>query len=221
MRFHVESLLGREALAELLERLRAVDAEWEEGALTAGAYAKASKTNWQLDRDTPLFEQLEAVVRQAVCSHPLIQSAALPLRVHSILFSRAGIGEGYGRHVDNPFMAGGRTDLSFTLFLSDPTTYEGGELVVERPDGEDRYKLPAGDALLYPSSSLHRVEPVVSGRRYVAVGWMQSVVRNHEQRELLFELETACRSLAQRIGRCDELDLLYRCHANLLRQWGQ
>lgn len=221
MRFHIESLLGREVLAELLERLQATDAEWEEGALTAGTYAKASKTNWQLDRDTLLFDQLEAVVRQAVCSHPLVQSAALPLRVHSILFSRAGIGEGYGRHVDNPFMAGGRTDLSFTLFLSDPTTYEGGELVVERPDGEDRYRLPAGDALLYPSSSLHRVEPVVSGRRYAAVGWMQSVVRNHEQRELLFELETACRSLSQRIGRCDELDFLYRCHANLLRQWGQ
>jgi len=92
---------------------------------------------------------------------------------------------------------------------------------MERPDGEDRYKLPAGHALVYPSSSLHRVEPVSAGMRYVAAGWMQSVVRDHGQRELLFELETACRSLAQRLGRCDELDLLYRCQANLLRRWGQ
>lgn len=221
MRFVVEPLLNAEDAEQLLAKLQAAEAEWEEGALTAGAYAKASKTNWQLDRDTPLFDELEAMVRSSVCNHPLIKAAALPLSVHSILFSRALAGEGYGRHVDNPFMAGGRTDLSFTLFLSDPASYEGGELVVERPDGEDSYKLPAGHALLYPSSSLHRVEPVQSGRRYVAVGWMQSVVRDHEQRELLFELETACRSLAQRVGRCQELELLYRCHANLLRRWGQ
>ena len=221
MRFLVQPLLAEDDAAQVLAHLQAAEHEWEQGALTAGAYAKAAKTNWQLDRDTALFEQLEAVVRTAVLGHPLIRSAALPLLVHSILFSRAGIGEGYGRHVDNPFMGGGRTDLSFTLFLSDPAGYEGGELIVERPDGEDRYKLPAGHALVYPSSSLHRVEPVSAGMRYVAAGWMQSVVRDHGQRELLFELETACRSLAQRLGRCDELDLLYRCQANLLRRWGQ
>ena len=220
MQFLVEPLLADADLEQLSHTLTGTEAEWEPGHLTAGRYAKASKNNWQLVREGAVFEQLSQLLIAGVHQHPLVKAAALPLQVHSVLFSRTGENEGYGRHVDNAYMPGGRSDLSFTLFLSDPTSYDGGELVIERPNGEEAIKLPAGHAIFYPSSSLHRVEPVRRGVRYAAVGWLQSVVRSHEQRELLFELQTACQALAQRLGRCDELDLLYRCHSNLLRQWG-
>ena len=220
MRFLIEPLLQPAAVAELKELLSSEQARWEPGALTAGRQARSSKNNWQLERETPLFEQLQQQVVEAMLEHPLLRSAALPLRLHSVLFSRSRAGEGYGRHVDNAFMAGGRTDLSFTLFLSEPHDYEGGELTIEYPDHTESFKLPAGHVLVYPSSTLHQVEAVGSGERLVAVGWIQSVIRDPQQRELLFELETACQALAAKLGRCDELDLLYKCHANLLRRWG-
>jgi len=159
-------------------------------------------------------------VIKALEANALFKAVALPMAIHSLLFSRCGPGQGYGRHVDNAFMPGGRADLSFTLFLSDPGSYSGGELVLELPYGDHAVRLPAGHAVLYPSSYLHRVEPVRSGVRYVAVGWVQSAVRSPEQRELIFELDTACRTLAAKYGRSDELDLLYRCQTNLLRLWG-
>lgn len=220
MRFLVEPLLPPDAVAQLTSSLRSEQARWEPGALTAGLQARAHKSNWQLDRETPLFKELQQQVVEAMLEHPLVGSAALPLRLHSVLFSRSGAGEGYGRHVDNAFMSGGRTDLSFTLFLSEPADYEGGELTIEYPDHTESFKLPAGHALVYPSSMLHQVEAVRTGQRLVAAGWIQSVIRDPQQRELLFELETACQSLAAKLERCDELDLLYKCHANLLRHWG-
>jgi PKHD-type hydroxylase len=128
VRFLIEPLLQPAAVAELKGSLSSGQACWEPGALTAGRQARASKNNWQLDRATPLFEQLQLQVVEAMLEHPLLRSAALPLRLHSVLFSRSQAGEGYGRHVDNAFMGGGRTDLSFTLFLSEPHEYEGGEL---------------------------------------------------------------------------------------------
>jgi PKHD-type hydroxylase len=220
MRFLLEPLFDPDETAELRNALLSEQAIWEDGSLSAGIYTKASKNNWQLDRETPLFEQLQANVVEAMLAHPLVRSAALPLSLHSVLFSRTEAGQGYGQHVDNPYMAGGRTDLSFTVFLSEPDQYAGGELTIHHPGHSESFKLPAGHVIVYPSSMLHQVEPVQSGQRLVAVGWLQSVVRDAQQRELLFELETACRALASRVGRCDELDLLYKCHANLLRQWG-
>lgn len=219
MQFVVEGLLSPEELIKIQTNLQGATEEWEPGHLTAGTYARQSKNNWQLNRDTALFTSLEQPILEAMQTHPLVRAAAIPLHCHSLLFSRSERGEGYGRHVDNAFMAGGRTDLSYTVFLSAPESYEGGELVIEHPDREDSIKLAAGDAIVYPSSFLHRVQPVQSGTRFVAAGWIQSAVRNPLQRELLFELETACKSLAARIGRCNELDLLYRCHTNLLREW--
>jgi PKHD-type hydroxylase len=153
--------------------------------------------------------------------HPLLQSAALPVTVPGLLFSRSGPGDGYGRHVDNAFMAGGRSDLSFTLFLSDPSGYEGGALVLESPSGEEALRLPAGHALVYPSTLLHRVEPVTQGERLVAVGWIQSRVRDADQRELLFELDTARRTLFRQEGKSDVFDLISRSYTNLLRRWGE
>lgn len=220
MHFQLDDLLSAEELQELNSRLLAMpEVAWLPGAETAGSYAKQVKNNWQLDQGQPAFADLAEIVITALQDNPLFRAAAIPLQIHSLLFSRCGIGEGYGRHVDNPFMPGGRTDLSFTLFLSDPDSYAGGALTLELPQGELAVRLPAGSAIVYPSGYLHRVQPVTAGFRYVAVGWVQSAVRSAQRRELLFELETACKALAASHGRSDPLDLLYRCHTNLLRMW--
>jgi PKHD-type hydroxylase len=220
MHFQVEDLVSDQELEQLQTRLVSLDdSAWLPGSQTAGSYAKQVKNNWQLDKQHPDFEALADLVLTALDGHPLFRAASIPLKIHSLLFSRCGVGEGYGRHVDNPFMPGGRTDLSFTLFLSHLDAYSGGGLTLELPQGEDTLRLPAGSAIVYPSGYLHRVEPVTAGVRYVAVGWVQSAVRSSEQRELLFELETACKALAASHGRSDALDLLYRCHTNLMRMW--
>lgn len=220
MHFQLEDLLSADDLQQLQTGLANLeDSAWLPGAQTAGRYAKELKNNWQLDKQHPGFADLADRVLSALDCHSLFRSAAIPLKIHSLLFSRCAVGEGYGRHVDNPFMPGGRTDLSFTLFLSDLDSYCGGGLTLELPHGEETVRLSAGSAIVYPSGYLHRVEPVSAGTRYVAVGWVQSAVRSSEQREMLFELETACKALAASHGRSDALDLLYRCHGNLLRMW--
>lgn len=221
MRFVLEPLLAPDQLEALREPLLAADAPWRPGAETAGWHARGVKRNRQLERSSPLHEQLAGTITAILAGHPLVQAAALPLRIHGVLFSRSGVGEGYGRHVDNAFMSGGRSDLSFTVALSDPATYSGGELVLESPGGEEAIRLPQGHAIVYPSSLLHRVEPVRQGERLVAVGWIESRIRRDDQRELLFELDTARRRLFQEQGKTEVFDLLSRCFTNLLRQWGE
>ena len=220
MRFQLEQLLSQAQALALLWQLMAPDSPWEAGVETAGWHARSVKHNRQLQRASDLHRQLAAGVLQALEAHPLLQAAALPLRIHSLRFSRSGPGEGYGRHLDDAYMAEGRSDLSFTLFLSAPEHYGGGELVLESPGGDERCKLAAGDVLVYPSTLLHRVEPVEQGERLVAVGWIESRIRSAEQRELLFELDTARRSLFAREGKSEEFDLISRSYSNLLRLWG-
>ncbi|MFQ6539225.1 MULTISPECIES: Fe2+-dependent dioxygenase [Aphanothece] len=221
MRFTLEPLLEARQLEDLRSALLADSDAWRPGAETAGWHARTVKHNRQLDRTSALQARLAPRVLEPLLHHPLIQSAALPLRVHGLLFSRSGPGEGYGRHVDNAFMAEGRSDLSFTLFLSDPAAYAGGALVLESPSGEEALRLPAGHALVYPSTLLHRVEPVTRGERLVAVGWIQSRVRHADQRELLFELDTARRALFRQEGKSEVFDLISRSYTNLLRRWGE
>jgi PKHD-type hydroxylase len=149
-------------------------------------------------------------------------AAAMPARIAPPLLSATGPGEGYGAHVDDPVMGGDkplRTDLSLTLFLSPPDAYEGGDLVLESAAGVERVKLPAGDAFLYPSTVLHRVEPVQSGERLVAVTWVQSRVRDPGAREILFDLDRARRAVFAAEGKSETFDLVAGCHANLLRRW--
>ena len=210
MQFVLESLLEAAQVHALRQSLLVADAPWRDGSATAGWHARGVKRNRQLERDSPLHQQWRQSLERQLLEHPLLQAAALPQRLHGLMFSRMGPGDSYGRHIDNAYMAGGRSDLSFTLFLSDPAEYEGGALVLERPHGEEVWRLPAGQAFVYPSTLLHRVEPVRQGERLVAVGWIESRVRSAEQRELLFARE----------GKSEEFDLLCRCHANLLRQWG-
>lgn len=219
MPFPIAPLLSPEQTEAMVVQLRAHGEAWRPGAETAGWHARNVKSNQQLDRGCALQHQLATTVREAMEAHPLVQAAAFPRRIHGILFSRSGVGEGYGRHVDNAWMAGGRSDLSFTLWLNEPEAYQGGALVLESPSGEEAFRLPAGHALVYPSTRLHRVEPVSQGERLVAVGWIESRIRQEDQRELLFELDTARRGLFARGGNDECFDLISRSYSNLLRLW--
>ena len=219
MQFVIDSLFNPEQVVAIVEQLQSNQDDWRAGAETAGWHARAVKNNHQLDRSSALHHQLATAVQQQLRAHPLVQAAAFPRQIHGILFSRTGIGEGYRRHVDNAWMTDGRSDLSFTIWLSDPTSYEGGELTLETGDGERSYRLPAGHCLVYPSTLLHCVEPVRSGQRLVAVGWIESKIRHTDQRELLFELDTARRALFARSGKDEIFDLVTKSYTNLLRRW--
>ncbi len=215
MTFTIPNLLSAEAAADLCDRLQPIPLV--DGKSTAGWHAKTVKQNQQLA--TQVAKPLTTEIQQIILKHPLFQAAARPRQIQAIRFNRYSDGMAYGRHTDNALMNGGRTDLSFTLFLSDPDSYEGGELVVESLDSEQPYKLSAGSMLVYPATSLHRVEPVTAGVRWAAIGWVQSQIRQAEQREILFELDAARRSLFEKYGKTDEFDLITKSLSNLLRRW--
>ena len=220
MLFRIPQVLNAEELQQINAVLAA--AEFVDGKLTAGWHAKAVKNNQQLKAAVPEAKDLKQKVRSALLRNPLFQAAVRPRNIHTLLFSRYGEGMSYGRHTDNAMMGGQafhRSDVSFTLFLNDPDDYDGGELVIEGADDERTYKLEAGMAIAYPSSTLHRVEPVTRGTRLVTVGWVQSLVRDPAQREVLFDLETARRSLFAKQGKTDEFDLISKSLSNLLRTW--
>lgn len=227
----LNTLLDDDQLQEIQTALMA--AEFSDGQRTAGWHARLVKHNQQLDRRSAVADQLRQRILAALQANALFEAVAYPQTIHSLLFSRYETGMEYGRHVDNAFMGGGgptgtdnanrrfRADVSFTLFLSDPNSYEGGELVIEGACDDQCYKLSAGSLILYPSSTLHRVEKVTAGLRLVCVGWVQSLVRDPAQREVLFDLDTARRSLFAREGKTIEFDLLSKTYTNLLRQWAE
>lgn len=217
MLFRIPDVLSAEQQTEILTQLKT--ATFVDGKTTAGWYAKQVKHNQQLTSDDAKAprEQIIATLN----GNPLFQTAVRPKRIHTLLLSRYEAGMAYGTHADNALMGQWRSDVSFTVFLNNPQDYEGGELVIEGADDEQAYKLPAGSALVYPSSALHRVNAVTQGVRLVAVGWAQSWVRDPARRELLFDLDTARRSLFTKHGKTDEFDLLSKSVANLLRQWAE
>lgn len=217
MIFTIPDLLSSEAVGVMRSQLESAD--MTDGKVTAGWHAKTMKQNQQLDAKHSTAGPLVEQVRQVAMQHPLFQAAARPRSLHTVRFNRYSDGMSYGRHTDNALMFGHRTDLSFTLFLSDPDSYEGGELVVEGLDREQGHKLGAGSMLVYPSSSLHRVDAVTSGVRWAAVGWVQSQIRDHGQREILFELDTVRRSLFAQSGKTNEFDLISKSMSNLMRRW--
>ena len=217
MLFQIPDVLSADELSQIREAL--AKAEFVDGKVTAGWYAKQVKHNQQLKRDAG--REMEATVKEALSRHPLFQVAVRPKQLHSLRFSRYGVGMSYGTHADNAMMGGCRSDVSFTLFLNDPADYEGGELVVEGADDEQRYKLEAGSAIIYPSSTLHRVNEVTQGQRLVVVGWVQSLIRDPAQRELLFDIDTVRRSIFAQHGKTAEFDLLSKSVSNLLRRWAE
>jgi len=203
------------------------EAEWVDGKVTAGAQSALAKNNQQLPEGSAAGREIAQAILAALSRNALFVSAALPKTIFPPLFNRyaAAGGHSFGNHVDNAirFLADGsrlRTDLSATLFLSDPNGYEGGELTVEDTYGLHRVKLPAGDMILYPATSLHRVEPVTRGERLASFFWIESMVRDDGQRSLLLDLDVAARSLAQRCGDDDPAIVsLTGCYHNLLRRW--
>ena len=222
----IADMLADELLAEA--RKAFADGQFEDGGMTAGWHAKLVKRNLQLQGNQPMVMALRQKIQSQIAAHRIIQMAALPMRFRPLLFNRYETGMSYGSHVDDALMGrspdGGpemRSDISFTLFLSDPETYEGGELVIESTSGEQVFKLQAGQAVIYPSTSLHRVCEVTHGIRDAAVGWAQSYVRDAGQREMLFELDTVRRAIFKRDGKSPEFDQLSKVYSNLLRAWSE
>lgn len=214
----IADVLGPADVAALAAALDA--AAFEDGRATAGWHAAMVKANEQAAGAA--LEGWRARVEAAVAANLLFQLAARPRRLRPVMFNRYRAGMAYGAHVDDAVMGGDtRADVSFTLFLADPESYAGGELVLETTAGEQAFKLPAGALVLYPASTLHRVEPVAEGVRVAAVGWLQSLVRDPARRELLFDLDTARRALFEREGKTREFDLLSKSVSNLLRMWGE
>ena len=206
-------------------------AQWSDGNITAGRQSAQVKRNLQLPETAPELPELRRIVMEALSRSALFFSAALPRNILPPLFNcYTGEANFFGNHVDNAVRspAGSaeqvRTDLSATLFLADPEDYDGGELVIEDTFGTQRVKLPAGHLALYPSSSLHRVEPVTRGSRLASFMWMQSLVREAERRRLLFDMDMALLGLRQQqTGPADspEVVRLTACYHNLLRMWAE
>ncbi|SNS57437.1 Fe2+-dependent dioxygenase [Sphingopyxis indica] len=224
MLLHIPNVLTAEEAAEFRRRLDAAD--WTDGRETVGAQGAKVKRNEQLPDASPVKAELGAAVLAALKRNPMFFAAALPSRILPPRFNRYAGGGEYGFHVDGAVMhlADGehlRSDLSCTLFLNDPDAYEGGRLIVSDTYGEHAVALPAGDAILYPASSLHRVEPVTRGARLASFFWIQSLVRDAELRRMLFELDTAIQKLTQD-GADDDAVLQLTCvYHNLLRRWSE
>ena len=225
MLLHIENVLSAEQVAYCRQGLES--AAWADGRITAGHQSARAKQNQQLPESDPLAQELGALVLEALGRHPTFFAGALPRRIYPPLFNRYAGGQSFGFHVDNAIRYDRthgeaqpvRTDLSATLFLSAPEEYDGGELVIEDSYGEHGVKLPAGDLVLYPGSSLHRVEPVTRGARVASFFWIQSFVRSDTQRRTLFELDLAIQRLTRKLPDAAELVSLTGVYHNLLREW--
>ncbi|WP_426664587.1 Fe2+-dependent dioxygenase [Rhodanobacter aciditrophus] len=224
MLLHIPNILGRGQLRQLRDALDAAD--WTDGRETVGAQGAQVKRNRQLPDASPLRRQLGETVLAALARNPLYHAATLPLRTLPPRFNRYEGGGEYGMHVDGSVMTlpNGeqlRSDISCTVFLSAPEDYDGGELIVSDTYGEHEVKLPAGDAIIYPSSSLHRVQPVTRGARVAAFFWVQSLVRDDSRRRLLYELDVAIQSLSASGAEAGTVLSLTGIYHNLLRQWAE
>ncbi len=213
------------AIADVLSAAEVADvcaglatATFVDGKATAGWSARLVKANLQAEAG-PELERVRTLVEQRLTEHAVFALAVRPKTVLGPMFSRYEPGHAYGAHVDDALLGGVRADVSFTLFLSPPDSYDGGELVIDSASGEDAFKLAPGSVVTYPSTTLHRVAPVTRGERLAAVGWVRSFIRDGARRELLFDLETARRRLFDREGKTADADLLAKCAANLLRMW--
>ena len=223
MLLQVPQVLTSEQVAAFRQALD--QADWADGKITAGYQSAQAKHNQQLPEDSPVAQQLGDAILQALQRSPLFLSAALPLKVFPPLFNRYEGGQSFGSHVDNairqvrgtPHRV--RTDLSATLFLSAPEEYEGGELVIEDTYGLHNVKLPAGDLVLYPASSLHLVRPVTRGARMASFFWIQSMVRDDGQRTMLYDLDRATQQVHRDLPDSPAAVQLTGIYHNLLRRW--
>ncbi|VAW78925.1 Iron-uptake factor PiuC [hydrothermal vent metagenome] len=210
-----------------LEQVRSLlnNGRFVDGRLSAGTRARQVKQNEELQSADAQMEQLNSIVMGALVQHPHYQAAAMPVRVATPFYARYTKGMHYGDHVDDPIMGppGGqyRSDISTTVFLNEPDTYEGGELVIRTGFGEQAFKLAAGNAIIYPSSSLHHVAEVTNGERLVAVTWTQSMVRDPARREILYQLYQARESLLKKRSDDNETAQVDHAYVNLMRLWAE
>jgi PKHD-type hydroxylase len=234
MILRLPKLLSPAELSQLRQWLT-VDAgcEWSDGRITAGSQSRQTKNNQQLPEDSAIAQKASMLVSQAFARNPLFVTGALPKRVYPPLFNRySGTTNAFGAHIDNAVRTEARTarhirtDISCTLFLSDPATYDGGELVVSDTFGDHAIKLSAGDAVLYPGTSVHHVNPVTKGERLASFFWIESMVRRDDQRRLLYDMDMAILSLRQKNHSrkntqtdSEEVVRLTGCYHNLLRMW--
>jgi PKHD-type hydroxylase len=215
----IADVLPAETIAAIRKSLSEDAAAFTAGKATAGWYAKDVKNN---DQSVGLAAQAAMEqAKAALLANSLFQSAARPKEFVKLLVSRYRPGMAYGRHVDDALMGGKRTDMSFTLFLSEPDTYDGGELLIETPDGENEFKLPAGHMVLYQTTSLHQVAEVTRGERLAVVGWIRSFIRSAEQRETLFELDQAVAALRQNNAERSLMDHILKVRNTLVRMWAE
>lgn len=225
MLMHIPDVLSKAQVAGM--RLALDGAEWTDGRQTVGPQGAMVKRNLQLPEASALRRELGDIVVAALARHPVYHAAVLPLRTLSPRFNRYEGGGEYGFHIDGAVMAGGetdayiRSDVSCTLFLSEPEEYDGGELIVSDTYGEHEVKLPAGDAIIYPSSSLHRVTAVTRGARIASFFWVQSMVRDDGARRLLLEMDTAIRTLSASGADQASILQLTGVYHNLLRRWAE
>jgi PKHD-type hydroxylase len=224
MLLHIPDVLTADQVAHMRQRLDAAD--WTDGRETVGAQGARVKRNRQLPDASPLREELAREVLKALAINPLYHAATLPLRTLPPRFNRYEGGGEYGFHIDGAVMAlpNGeqlRSDISCTLFLAEPEAYDGGELIVSDTYGEHEIKLPAGDLIVYPSSSLHRVLPVTRGARVAAFFWVQSLIRDDARRRMLFELDTSIQTLTRTGADAAAVLQLTGVYHNLLRQWAE
>ncbi len=220
----IANMLDASALSEIRETAK--NLEWRDGALTAGATARQVKRNEQADLTSTAGAALHDMLLNTIQIHEVVKAASLPRQFSRLMLSRTSEGGGYGLHIDNAIMGAGagalRADMSFTLFLSDPETYEGGELVLEWQGATQICKPPAGHMVLYPSTALHRVETVSSGERLACVGWIQSLVPDLPQREILFDLQKLRGSLHHTLpDQSIEMLTVAKIIANLMRHWAK
>lgn len=223
---HIPNVLSKAQVAEFRSIMET--AHWVEGKVTAGTLSASVKHNQQLSEQDPLTHHLSEIVTKAVWSHPLFQTAALPHQMIPPLFNRYDEHESFGFHVDNSvrLIRGTnqqmRTDLSCTLFLSEPEEYEGGELVIEDTYGYHEVKLPAGDLVLYPATSLHEVSSIRRGTRFASFFWVQSLIRDDSKRHLLFNLDESIRTLRAQLGDANpEVVKLTNIYHNMIRLWSE
>ena len=225
MMLRIPALLTADEVRQCRKALE--EAAWQDGRATAGPLAAQVKANQQLPLDSPVGQAIGNLILDRLGSHPLFMSAALPLKVLPPRFNRYTGGGTYGNHIDNAYFnipgtaIKVRTDISTTVFLSEPGEYEGGELVVEDTFGHQSAKLPAGDAIVYPGTSLHRVNPVTRGTRYGSFFWTHSLVASDEQRRILFDLDQQIQQLTTRHPGDPSLSALSGTYHNLLRMWSQ
>ena len=213
-----DNMIPENALAEIREAFARIS--FHDGRASAGAQAKLVKANLEAVPGDPVAEPIKQALSDAIFRHPEFRLATRVKRIAPIKLSRYQPGMAYGSHVDHPLSGGDfRRDVSFTLFLSAPETYDGGALVIEDGAGERKVKLPAGSMVTYPSTTLHRVEEVTRGERLAAVGWVHSMVRDAQQREILYDLNVARLDLFDQYGKSKNSDLLAKTAAQLLHMW--